>query len=319
MIKSTLENRDLITTIDWDKSQLMQVLQMGEEMKKKRYSPEFNSILQNKNFIMLLYSPSLISKISFEAAASELGGNALCVDTSLAPPEELVKKIEGYGCGLGVRAVSDNLNFQGEGNRILRKISDISRVPVINMGDGKFDPCRGLAEIMSYRENLGKDLSDKKIAYLWQPGKEVFSPGFLHESMLLSSRMGMDISLACPGEYTPDEQVLKSVRRLCKEKGTFFSEESNLSEIGSDNHIVCAGSWARPGRYEKGEVNLNDEVKKASEFKDWKIDEGKISLSSTVFYSGPDKAGGKKNSLYYDIIQNRLHIQKALMALIMGY
>ncbi len=338
MIKMNLKGKDLITTQDWEVEELMQALELAEEMKKKRFSPEFTCILQNKSFLMFFYNPSVRTRQSFEIAATELGGHALFLEpktmrlkskkTAGETIEDAAKVMDRYGCGLGIRILEDKINAYGEGENIIREYAEHCNIPVISMAHDKYHPCQGLADVMGYRKHTGNDLKGKTILHTWGHGALARSHCSLQESMLICSRLGMNVRLAHPEGYALEEDVINTVQKNCSENGSEFSKTDDAVQAYKGADIVYSRNWMSEKAYEGGELNKQKEVEKALKLTDWICDEKKMKISNNALFSHPmpvdrghevtDGVASGSRSIIYDIAENRLHVQKAVMALTMS-
>ncbi|MFH1415231.1 MAG: ornithine carbamoyltransferase [Elusimicrobiota bacterium] len=336
--KCRLKGRDLITTQEWSLDELKEVLELAEEMQEKRYSPEFSGILHNRSFLMFFYNPSVRTRQSFEIAATELGGHALFLEpksmrlktakSAGETIEDAANVMSRYGCGLGIRILEDKIGAYGEGDALIREYAEYSDIPVISMAHDKFHPCQGLADVMGYRKHAGKDLKGKTILHVWGHGALARSYCSVQESMLICSRMGMNIKIAYPEGYELDEEVMEWTKKNCSETGAEFSTTNDPFEAYDGADVVYSRNWMSKEAYSGGELHKAEEVEKALRFTDWICDEEKMKRSNNAFFSHPmpvdrghevsDEVASGKRSIIIDIAENRLHVQKAVMALTMG-
>jgi N-acetylornithine carbamoyltransferase len=338
MSSSGLYGRDLVTTQEWSVEELMRALELAEEMQIKRFSPEFSNILHNRSFFMFFYNPSVRTRQSFEIAAMELGGHALFLEPKsmrlktarLAGEtvEDAANVMSRYGCGLGIRILEDKISSYGEGDKLIREYAHYSGIPVISMAHDRFHPCQGLADVMGYRKHLGKNFKGKTILHAWGHGALARSHCSVQESMLICSRLGMNIRVAHPEGYPLDPEVIESVKKNCAENGTEFALTHDVREGYENADIVYSRNWMSEQGYRDGEFRKQDEIEKALKHTDWICDSEKIKLTNNALFSHPlpvdrghevtDEVASGPRSIIYDIAENRLHVQKAVMALTMA-
>ncbi|OYD13666.1 hypothetical protein CH333_10515 [candidate division WOR-3 bacterium JGI_Cruoil_03_44_89] len=336
MGKSNLFGKDLICTQEWSLDELIQVLELAEEMKRNRF--KYSSFLKNKTFFMFFYNPSVRTRQSFECAMTELGGHAQFLEpktmrlktatTAGETIEDAAKVMSRYACGIGIRILEDKVTRYGEGDELIREYARWADVPVISMAHDKFHPCQGLADIMGLRKHLGKDLRRKKILLTWGHGALARSWSSLQESLLICSRFGMNITLAYPKGYDLDSEVIELTRNNCDENGSYLETTNDHLEGYRGTDVVYSRNWMSPNAYKDGAFLKEEEIRKAMEHKKWICDSEKMKLTNDAIFIHPmpvdrghevtDEVASGKRSIIYDIAENRLHVQKALIALLMS-
>jgi N-acetylornithine carbamoyltransferase len=181
---------------------------------------------------------------------------------------------------------------------------------------------------MGYRKHLGKNLKGKTIVHAWGHGALARSYCSVQESMLICSRMGMNIRVAHPEGYPLDEEVIEWTRKNCSEKGTTFEITNDPIEAYEGADIVYSRNWMSENAYRNGELQKADEIEKALKYPNWICDEDKMKLTNNGLFSHPmpidrghevtDEVASGPRSIIIDIAENRLHVQKAVMALTMA-
>ncbi|MFC2061873.1 ornithine carbamoyltransferase [Elusimicrobiota bacterium] len=345
MEKSSLFGKDIITTQELSVEEIEQILSLAVDMKAKRYSPEYSSLLLYKTFIMFFYNPSLRTRQSFEAAATELGGHAQFIE----PKAMRLKSVKGgvevagetihdaakvmarYACGIGIRILETSVDNYGDGNAILREYANYADVPIINMADDIYHPCQGLADVMGMRaHNGGQPTAGKTIVQTWAKGALARSYCSVHESLLLNSRLGLNVKLAYPDDnYDLPENIVEQARKNCEEAGGKFEivkGDPRAAYEGAD--YIYSRNWFGKDFYEIGK---EEEIKRATDTKysDWICDEDKMQIAGSdakFIHPMPVDEGAEvtrevnqgPRSIIIDIAENRLHVQKAIMALTMS-
>lgn len=342
-----LFGKHLITTQDWRKEELDAVLDLAARMKRDRFSPEFTDLLRHKTFFMFFYNPSVRTRQSFECAATELGGHAQFLEpkamrlktatTAGETVEDAAKVMSRYAAGLGIRILEDKVSDYGEGDELLREYARWADIPIISMAHDKYHPCQGLADVMGWAEWFGKGpgkdvdmstLQGKKLLVTWGHGALARSWCSVQEALLIGSRYGMHVTLAHPEGYTLDPQVVQWTKANCEANGTAFEETTDVREGYHDAHVVYSRHWMSPQAYQNGEFLKQQEIERALQLTEWICDAEKMALTDNAIFTHPmpidrghevtDEVASGPRSCIYDVAENRLHVQKAIMALTMA-
>ena len=339
-----LFGRDLITTQDWPRAQLEAVLDLAGKMKRDRFSDKYTSILKHKTFLMFFYNPSVRTRQSFEAAATELGGHAQFLEpkamrlrtakTAGETVEDAAKVMSRYAAGLGIRILEDKVGAYGEGDDLLREYARWSDIPIISMAHDKYHPCQGLADAMGWAEWFGRGpgkgvdpelLSGKKLLVTWGHGALARSWCSVQEALLIGSRFGMDVTLAYPEGFDLDPAVIDWTKQNCVSHRRTFSITHDVREGYDNAHVVYSRHWMSPDAYQDGEFLKAREIEKALQYPQWICDAEKMALTDNALFTHPmpvdrghevtDEVASGPRSCIYDVAENRLHVQKAIMAL----
>ncbi len=333
-----LFGKHLLCTQEWSVDELEAVLSLAAEMKKDRFSAKYTSLLQHKSFLMFFYNPSVRTRQSFEAAATELGGHAQYLEPSAMRlktaktageiNEDAAHVMSRYGCGLGIRILEDKIQKYGDGDKFLREYCQYGTIPVVSMAHDKFHPCQGLADVQGAREKLGS-IKGKKLLMVWGSGALARSWCSVQESLLINSRLGMNVTLAYPQGYDLDPEVMADVKKNCQAAGTKFEITHDQVEAYRGADIVYSRNWVTPQAYhpEKG-LQKAQEIEAALKYPDWITDARKMKLTNNALFTHPmpvdrghevtDEVCSGPRSIIYDVAENRLHVQKAIMALTMS-
>lgn len=335
---ANLTGRDLLCTQDWDVKELTKVLELAEDMRKKRFDKKYTRLLMNRTFFMFFYNPSVRTRQSFECAATELGGHAQFLEpksmrlkTSKSAGEtveDAANVMSRYAAGLGIRILEDKVSRYGEGHELLEEYAKWGSIPVISMAHDKFHPCQGLADVMGYRKHIGKNLKGRKLLQVWGHGALCRSWCSVQESILISSRYGMDVTLAYPEGYDLDPEVIEKVKENCARNKAKFEITNDVREGYRDADVVYSRNWMTAGAYNNGEFNKQGEIDKALKYTEWICDAPKMKLTNNALFTHPmpidrghevtDEVASGPRSIIYDVAENRLHVQKAIMALTMA-
>lgn len=332
-----LLGKDLITTDEWSVDEIECALLLAKKMKKNRFSRKFTSILEHKTFFMFFYNPSVRTRQSFECAMTELGGHAQFLEpramrlktkkTAGETVEDASRVMSRYAQGLGIRILEDQVGSYGDGDNLLREYAEYATIPIFSMAHDKFHPFQGLADLMGEREHLG-DVNGKKLLMVWGQGALARSYCSVQENLLVNSRFGMHITLAFPEGYDLDPKVIGKVKKYCEANKKTFQITHDSREGYKDADLVYCRNWMSPNAYRDGEFKKQDEIEKALIYKDWICDSDKMELTNNALFIHPmpvdrgnevtDEIASGNRSIIYDVAENRLHVQKAVLALTMS-
>ena len=322
-----LRGRNLISDLDFSKEEVETILDVAFDLKRKRALGEPHAYLRDKVLAMLFFFSSTRTRGSFEAGMAQLGGHAAFIESrttqiSHGDTEKELGDIFGrYFDGIAIRHVD-----WGIGNRYLNYVAEASRVPIFNMQCEIYHPFQCLADLMTIIEKKGTDLRRKKMVVSWAYASSYLKPISVPQSLILQMpRFGLDLVLAHPPEFTLMPNILQQAEQQAKTYNTEFAVVHDMEAAFTDADIVYAKSWGPL-------LTTNDpeEGKKIQDqYPEWITDQRKISLAKRdAIYMHPlpadrnievtDEVMDGPNSVVYDEAENRLHVQKAVMALTMN-
>jgi len=325
-MQSFLRGRDLIGDLDFSKDEVESVLELAFDLKRKRAVNEPHPILRDKVLAMLFFFSSTRTRGSFEAGMAQLGGHAAFIEsrtTQIAhgdTPKEIGEIFGRYFDGIAIRHVD-----WGIGNKYLNDVAKASRVPVLNMQCEIYHPFQILADLMTIIEKKGRDLRKKKMVVSWAYAASYQKPMSVPQSLILQMpRFGMDITLAHPPEFKLMPHIMDQAREQAKKFNVGFEIVDDMDKAFKDADIVYAKSWGAM-------VHTPDEKQGAEiikKYSAWITDERRMNLAKPdAIYMHPlpadrnvevaDAVIDSPQSVVYDEAENRLHVQKAVMALVM--
>lgn len=326
-MQTYLRGRDLIGDLDFSKDEVESVLELAFDLKRKRAVGEGHALLRDKVLAMLFFFSSTRTRGSFEAGMAQLGGHAAFIESRTTQishgdtPKEIGEIFGRYFDGIAIRHVD-----WGKGNQYLNDVARASRVPVLNMQCDIYHPFQILADLMTIVEKKGRDLRRKKIVVSWAYAASYQKPMSVPQSLLLQMpRFGLDVVLSHPPEFKLMPQIMDQAREQAKRFGTSFEVVDDMDAGFKDADIVYAKSWGAM-------VHTPDEKEGAqiiSKYSSWITDERRIRLAKPdAIYMHPlpadrnievtDAVIDGPNSVVFDEAENRLHAQKAVMALTMS-
>ncbi len=325
-MQTDLRGRDLIGDLDFTREEVETVLDVAFDLKRKRALGEPHPYLRDKVLAMLFFFSSTRTRGSFEAGMAQLGGHAAFIESrttqiSHGDTEKEMGEIFGrYFDGIAIRHVD-----WGIGNRYLNLVAEASREPVLNMQCEFYHPFQILADLMTIIEKKGRDLRRKKMVVSWAYASSYLKPVSVPQSLILQMpRFGLDVVLAHPPEFKLMPEIMDQAQAQAKKFGTGFEVVDDMNEAVKDADIVYAKSWGPLL------TTTDPEEGKAiqDKYKDWIADEKKMGLAKAdSIYMHPlpadrnievtDGVIDGPHSVVFDEAENRLHAQKAVMALTM--
>ena len=326
-MQSFLHGRDLIGDLDFSKEEVETVLDLAWDLKRKRALNEPHAYLRDKVLAMLFFFSSTRTRGSFEAGMAQLGGHGAFIEsttTQIAHGDTAKEIGEIYGRyfdGIAIRHCDWQI-----GNGYINEVAKNSRVPVLNMQCDVYHPFQCLADLMTIMEKKGRDLRKKKIVVSWAYAASYLKPISVPQSLILQMpRFGMDVTLSYPKEFMLMPEIEQQAKDEAKRWGTAFDIVHDMDEGIKDADVVYAKSWGpllTTADGKEGKV-LQDS------YKDWIMDGRRMNLAkSDAIYMHPlpadrnievtDEVIDGMHSVVYDEAENRLHAQKAVMALTMS-
>ncbi len=341
-----LYGRDFICTQDWSVEELMAALDLAAKMKRDRFSDRWTRVLEHQTFLMFFYNPSVRTRLSFEAAATELGGHAQFMTPSAGrfktekqageTIEDAAQVMARYVAGIGIRILEDKVPYYGAGDEMLLEYAKWSSVPIINMADDRFHPCQALADVMGWAEWTGEGpgrpdyegLREKKFLLTWGSGALARSWCSVQAALLIASRLGMHVTVAHPEGYDLDPEVIDWTKQNCAANGNDFEVVHDADSGYQGAHVVYSRNWVSAAAYQDGVLQKQAEIEKAMAYQGWTATAERMAQTDNGIFTHPmpvdrgsevsDEVASGPRSAIYDIAENRLHVQKAVMALTMG-
>lgn len=326
-MQTYLAGRDMITTQEWTKDELETVFEVAYDLKRRRALGESHALLRDKVLAMLFFFSSTRTRVSFEAGMAQLGGHAEFIDSTTTQikhgdtGKEIGEIIGRYCDGIAIRQCDWNL-----GNDYIRGVAEHSRSPVLNMQCDYYHPFQALADMMTIFEKFGRDVRGKTLnvsyAYASSYQKPMSAPQSL---ILLASRFGMNVRLTRPPEFKLMDDIVGQAADNAKASGGSFEVLDDFDAGFDGADAIYAKSWGAM-------LTTTDEQESAEigrKYTDWITDARRMSMTNNGegLYMHPlpadrnievtDEVIDGPNSVVYDEAENRLHVQKAVMALTM--
>ena len=326
-MQTFLHGRDLIGDLDFSKEEVETVLDVAWDLKRKRALNEPHPYLRDKVLAMLFFFSSTRTRGSFEAGISQLGGHAGFIEsksTQIAhgdTPKEIGEIFGRYYDGIAIRHCDWEV-----GNAYINAVAQASRVPVLNMQCDIYHPFQCLADLMTIMEKKGRDLRKKKIVVSWAYAASYLKPISVPQSLILQMpRFGLDVTLSYPEEFRLMPEIEQQARDEAKKAGTSFEIVHDMDEGMKGADIIYAKSWGPL----LTTADAAEGKRIQDSYKSWIMDERRLALAKEdAIYMHPlpadrnievtDGVLDGPHSVVFDEAENRLHAQKAVMALTMS-
>jgi N-acetylornithine carbamoyltransferase len=325
-VETNLRGRDVIDFQEWTKDELDTLLEVAFQLKRERALGIPHPILRDKVLAMLFFFSSTRTRASFEAGMAQLGGHAQFIEsrtTQIAhgdTAKEIGEILGRYNDGIAIRQV----DWQS-GNKYIREVAEASRVPVLNMQCDVYHPHQALADLMTIIERFG-DLRGRTINVSWAYAASYQKPISVPQSLiLLMPRFGVNVRLSHPPEFELMPEIVEQAKENAARSSVGFEIVNDFDEGMKGADVVYAKSWGAL-------LTTTDEAEGKriiDKYSDWITDERRMSLAQEdAIYMHPlpadrnievaDAVIDGPQSAVYDQAENRLHGQKAVMALTMS-
>jgi ornithine carbamoyltransferase len=305
-VSESLKGRHFTRVADWSGEELLETLDLADELKARQQRREEHHLLPGRSLGMIFQKPSTRTRVSFEVGIAQLGGFGLYLaasDLQLGRGETLrdtATALSRYLDGLMIRTFA-----QDDVEELARHAS----IPVINGLTDSAHPCQALADVMTVRERLGR-LEGVTVAYLGD-GNNVCS-----SLMVACAKLGAAFRAATPEGYEPDPKAVE----LAREAGGSVELLRDPREAARDADVLYTDVWTSMGQEEERERRLRD-------LDGYGIDAKLVALAgedAIVLHCLPAHYGEEiteevlygPRSAVWGQAENRLHAQKALMALV---
>ncbi len=327
-IVAGLRGRDYIETNDWTDEELEVALELAADLKFKFRNGIPHRYLPDKTIFLLFFDKSTRTRNSFEAGATQLGAHAHFIDAETSQlahgesPKDMGVILSSYGHAIAIR----HDLVPGEGNTLMREVAKYAEVPVLNMQCDVDHPFQTLADLMTIREQFGRNLRGLKIAVSWAYAPSYAKPMSVPQGLImLMTRFGLDVTLAHPPEWKLMPHTIEIAKKNAERLGTKFEIVDDMDAAFENADIVYPKSWGIEELFHKPEEAL----KLAANYKHWICDERRMKLAkkhAVYMHCLPADRGNEvtdevidgPQSIVYQEAENRLHTCKSVMTLTMS-
>lgn len=309
--KLNLKGRDFLSLHDFTTEEILGMIDLAEELKEKKKWNVPHPYLQGKSLGMIFLKSSTRTRVSFEVAMYQLGGYPLflsAADLQLKRGESVAdtaRVLSRYLDGIMIRTFAHD---------DVEELAEFATIPVINGLTDLLHPCQVLADLQTIKEKKGQ-LSGLKLAFIGD-GNNV-----CNSLMFGCAKVGMDIAVATPKGYEPKDQIVNMAGQDAIKHGVSLKITNNPVEAVQDADVVVTDVWASMGQEA-------EKAQRAKKFAPYQINEKLVSHARPDYiflHCLPAKRGEEvlediidgPNSVVWDEAENRLHTQKALLALLL--
>ena len=304
--------KHLLTLQDWSEDEIYQCLSLALQIKNMQKSGEAQTCLTGKTLAMIFAKSSTRTRVSFEVGASQLGGSALFLSTADIqlgrgePISDTAQVLSRMVDGIMIRTFKQS---------DLEELAKYGSIPIINGLTDEFHPCQVLADLLTIYEKKGT-LKGLKLAFVGDGNN------MAHSLIIGCSKLGMDVAIASPDGYKPNPVYTAWSVANAEKHGSKVTICSEPLEACKDADVLYTDVWASMGQ--EGEADKRREA-----FKGYQINAECLAVAkkdSIFLHCLPAHRGEEvsaevidgKHSVIFDEAENRLHAQKAVMALLMG-
>lgn len=326
--------RHFLSTQDWTQSELQSMLDSAANFKA---SP-FQSHLQHKSVALLFFNSSMRTRTSFQLGVHQLGGMAIVLqpgqdawpiefESGVVMDEvaeehisEVAAVLSRYCDLIAIRAFPKFNDWETEKNDdVIKSLANHASVPVINM-ETILHPCQEMAHVMTLQERMD-NLEGKKFVLTWTWHPKPLNTAVANSALLIATKFGMDVTLLCPDEnYLLDSQFIDAARNNADAHGQSLSVTHDIGSAYQDADVVYAKSWGALPLYGRPD----DEWDLRKNYRHFMVDQEKMNLTRNALFShclplrrnvkASDEVMDAEYCIAIDEAENRLHVQKAIMA-----
>jgi ornithine carbamoyltransferase len=307
-----LQGKDLLSIHDLSIAEVYEILDLAKTLKEQLKRGEEHHILKGKTLGMIFQKSSTRTRVSFEVGIWQLGGMGLFLsanDLQIGrgePVKDTARTLSRYVDGIMIRTFSHDE---------VRELAQYATVPVINGLTDLLHPCQALTDMLTIREHKG-ELKGLKMAFIGDGNNMV------HALMHACAKVGMDIAIATPKSYTPDPAIVAEAMADAAATGskiTFYNDPFAAVEAAD---VLYTDVWASMGKEA-------EQVLRCRDFAGFQVNRKLLDAAkpeAIVLHCLPAHRGEEitddvmesPQSVVFDEAENRLHVQKAIMALLMG-
>jgi len=309
VVRLSLKGRHLVDLSDFETQELRKILDTAHDLKQKQKKGKPHEILKGKSLAMIFMKSSTRTRVSFEVGMTQLGGHALYLQpsgTQLGRGETIgdTAQVLSRYCDVIMARVYAHSEVAG--------LAKYATVPVINGLSDFLHPCQIMADMLTIEEHKG-GLEGLKITYVGD------SNNVSNSIMQGCTMMGMDVTIGSPKGYTPIEEIMTRADRLSKKHGTTLEVVNTPAEAVKNADVIYTDTFFSMGQEKSKE--------KESALMQFQVNKGLVGKAKSdviVMHCLPahrdeeltSEVMDGPHSVVFDQAENRLHAQKAILALI---
>ncbi len=320
-----LQGRNFLSTQDWSVDELETLFSLAARLKADRAAGVPTRLLEDKTLYMIFFDSSTRTRTSFETGMTQLGGHGVYLSPDRMQishgenARDTANVLSRYGEAIAIRHCAF-----GEGNAYLSEVAEHASVPVLSMQCDVYHPCQILADYLTIREEF-RETSGLKLGVAWTSAPNYVRPISVPQSLILMMpRFGIDVTLAYPPEFRLLPEIEEQARANAEAAGASFEVTHRFEDAFEDADVVVPKSWG-PLVHTR---DHDEGIRLIEAYPEWRCDAERMALGKDhMLYMHPlpadrgrevtDEVIDGPQSVVYDEAENRLHVQKALMALTM--
>ena len=305
---------DLLSIHDLSADDVEEILTLAADLKAKQKAGIPHPLLAGKTLGMIFEKSSTRTRVSFEVGMYQLGGQALFLssrDLQLGrgePIKDTARVLSRYLDGIMIRTY---------GHERIEELAQWADVPVINALSDLLHPCQALTDLLTIREYKGKNLAGLKMAYVGDGNN------MTHSLMYAAAKVGMNFAVATPEGYEPNAEVVANAKADAAATGATVTITHNPMEAVAGAAVIVTDTWASMGQ--EAEHDARTAVFRPYQV-NWELVAESGDPRCIVMHCLPAYRGEEITedvfeefaNVIFDEAENRLHVQKAIMALVMG-
>ncbi len=305
---------DLLSIHELSADDVEEILTLAADLKAKQKAGIPHKLLAGKTLGMIFEKSSTRTRVSFEVGMYQLGGQALFLssrDLQLGrgePIKDTARVLSRYLDGIMIRTY---------GHERIEELARYADIPVINALSDLLHPCQALTDLLTIREYKGKNLAGLKMAYVGDGNN------MTHSLMYAAAKVGMHFAAATPEGYEPNAEVITNAKADAAATGATVTITHNPMEAVAGADVIITDTWASMGQ--EAEHDARTAVFRPYQV-NWELVAESGNARCIVMHCLPAYRGEEITEdvfeefadVIFDEAENRLHVQKAIMALVMG-
>lgn len=308
----SLKDKDLISIHDLSVGEVATILEVARKLKRMQKKGVPHEYLRGKTLAMLFSKASTRTRISFEVGFHQLGGHALYLNDAVTqlgrgePVRDTARVLSRFVDGIMIRTFSHDSVIE---------LAEYADVPVINGLTDLLHPCQALTDMFTIQEKM-KVLKGRKLVYVGDGNN------MAHSLMFACAKVGMNMICASPKGYQPNPTILAQAQEDALQTGCSITVEEDLFHAAKDADVLYTDVWTSMGEEAEREVRFQA-------LHNYQINSELLAQArpeAIVLHCLPAHRGEEiteevlegPQSVVFDEAENRLHVQKAIMALLMS-
>lgn len=309
-LKPEFKGRDFICMNDFTTDELKYIMEVAKQLKQMQKAGQPHHLLAGKTLAMIFQKASTRTRVSFEVGMFQLGGHALF----LSPRDIQMGRGETIkDTALTLSCYVDGIMIRTFDHSEVTELAQHATVPVINALTDLLHPCQVMGDFLTAMEYKGR-LEGLKMAYIGDGNN------MCHSLMIGGAKMGMNVVAACPKSYQPMDDIMVLARQEAQKTGAHLQVVEDPMEAAADADIIYTDVWESMGMEEEA-------AEREKHFAIYQVNDKMLNRAKSdviVMHCLPAKLGREiteevmygPHSVVFPEAENRLHVQKAIMALI---